>query len=226
MADSNPQFERPATTRIWDGAVRLTHWAIVALFATSWYTHRSELEWHRYSGYALLALVLFRIYWGFAGSTTARFSHFVKGPSAILTYTRTLFRRDVPKGVGHNPLGAISVVLLLTLLLAQCVVGLFVTDVDGLESGPLSPWVSFETSRSLSEWHGRIFTGLQLVVALHLVAILFYLIGKRDNLIGPMITGRKRIAEAAEPLRFGSWWHATAALAVIGVIIWAVTRGG
>ena len=226
MADIDPPPTVSTTIRIWDAAVRLTHWAIAALFALSWYTHRTNLEWHRYSGYALLTLVLFRIYWGFAGSQTARFSHFVKGPKRILAYARTLLHRGPSTTVGHNPLGAVSVLLLLALLLTQCVIGLFVTDIDGLESGPLSSWVSFESSRILGEWHGSIFTALQVVVALHVVAILFYLAGRRDNLIGPMLTGRKHIEANVEPLRFGAWWHAAIALVVIGVLVWAVTRSG
>jgi len=211
---------------VWDGWVRVVHWLIALLFAASWYTHRTNLEWHRYAGYACLTLVLFRIYWGFAGSTTARFTHFVTGPAGIASYARTILHRGPPSRVGHNPIGALSVVLMLGLLLTQCLIGLFVTDLDGLESGPLSPLVSFETSRSLAEWHGRIFTALQVVVALHIVAVLFYLFGKRDNLIGAMVTGRKRVDGEAPALRFGRWWHGAIALAVIAAAVWAVVRNG
>lgn len=217
----------PAETAvIWDGWVRLVHWLIVLLFAVSWYTHGGNLEWHRYAGYGLLTLVLFRIYWGFAGSTTARFSHFVTGPAATIRYARTLLRRTSVTRVGHNPLGAIAIVLLLALLLTQCLIGLFVTDIDGLESGSLSAWVSFDTGRLLSEWHGRIFKALQALVAIHVVAILFYLIVRRDNLIGPMLTGRKHLVERVEPLRLGRWWHGAAALIVVAVLVLAVVRTG
>lgn len=211
---------------VWDGWVRAVHWLIAVLFAASWYTHRANLAWHRYAGYALLTLVAFRIYWGFAGSTTARFAHFVKGPAGIVRYGRTLLHRGPSTVTGHNPIGAISVVLLLGLLLAQCLLGLFVTDIDGLESGPLSALVSFDMSRLLAGWHGRVFTVLQSLVGLHLVAVAFYLFGKRDNLIAPMVTGRKRILGDAQSLRFGRPWHAAAAVAVIAAIVWAVVRGG
>lgn len=211
---------------VWDGWVRGVHWSIAILFGVSWYTHHANLVWHRTAGYALLTLVLFRIYWGIAGSTTARFSHFVKGPAAILRYGRGLLGGEQASPIGHNPLGAISVLLLLGLLLAQCLLGLFVTDIDGLESGPLSNLVSFDTSRLLAEWHGRLFTALQVLVAIHLVAVLFYLLARRDNLIGAMVTGRKRVVEAVTPLRIGSWWHGAAALLVIALLVWAVVRNG
>lgn len=216
----------PDPVAVWDGWVRGVHWSIAILFGVSWYTHRANLEWHRYAGYALLTLVLFRIYWGFVGSTTARFAHFVKGPAAIFRYGRTVLRRGHSTPVGHNPIGAISVLLLLGLLLAQCLLGLFVTDLDGLESGPLSSLVSFDTGRSLAGWHERLFTALQVLVAVHVVAVLFYLFAKRDNLVGPMVTGRKRFVEAVEPLRIGRWWHAAGALAVIALIVWATVRNG
>ena len=211
---------------VWDGWVRGVHGLIAVLFAVSWYTHRTNLEWHRYAGYALLTLVLFRIYWGFAGSTTARFAHFVKGPADIFRYGRTVLGRGHSTPVGHNPIGAISVLFLLGLLLAQCLLGLFVTDLDGLESGPLSALVSFDTSRALSEWHGRLFTALQVLLAVHIVAVLFYLLAKRDNLIGPMVTGRRRFAEEIQPLRIGRWWHGASALIVIAIVVWAIVRGG
>lgn len=221
--------ERPTASDsvvVWDGWVRGVHWSIAILFGVSWYTHRANLEWHRYAGYALLTLVLFRIYWGFAGSTTARFAHFVKGPAAIFRYGRALLGREHSAPVGHNPIGAISVLLLLALLLAQCLLGLFVTDLDGLESGPLSSLISFDTSRLLAAWHARLFTALQVLVALHVVAVLFYLFAKRDNLLAPMVTGRKRFVEAVEPLRIGRWWHGATALVFIAVTVWATIRNG
>lgn len=211
---------------VWDGWVRGVHWLIAILFGVSWYTHHGNLQWHRYAGYALLTLVLFRIYWGFVGSTTARFAHFVKGPAAILRYGGTLLRRGHSTPIGHNPIGAISVLLLLGLLLAQCVLGLFVTDVDGLESGPLSGMVSFDTSRFLAQWHGRVFIALQVLVGLHVAAVLFYLLAKRDNLIGPMVTGRRPRVETVPPLRIGSAWHGASALGFFAVLLWAVVRYG
>src|SRR5688572_27938897 len=140
-----------ARVRIWDVPTRVVHWLMAALIPTSWWTAESgNLELHRYSGYLLVGLLLFRIYWGFAGSSSARFANFVKGPRAILSYLRI---GSAGSAGGHNPLGALSVVALLLLLLTQISLGLFAVDVDGLESGPLSHYVSFEAGRACAEWH-------------------------------------------------------------------------
>ncbi|MDX1580366.1 MAG: cytochrome b/b6 domain-containing protein, partial [Alphaproteobacteria bacterium] len=122
--------------KVWDLPVRLTHVAFIALVGASWYTGEtmhvytfgqqglSQFDWHRYSGYAVLALVLFRILWGFFGSETARFSNFLKSPGTVKDYLRRLFSPSYRASLGHNPLGGWSVVLILALLLAQTVTGL------------------------------------------------------------------------------------------------------
>src|SRR5690349_12806244 len=111
-----PSPEGAALIRVWDIPTRLTHWLIVVLVGLSWWTAETgRLEWHRWSGYALLGLVIFRIYWGFVGSSTARFSSFVRGPRAIAGYLQGRWVATA----GHNPLGALSVVALLVLLLVQ-----------------------------------------------------------------------------------------------------------
>ncbi len=193
--------------RIWDAPIRLVHWALVITIAISWWTaEQGELEFHRYSGYTLLGLLLFRIYWGFAGTTTARFANFVKGPRAILAYLRILPKRvhdHAPAVPGHNPLGALSVIALLALLLLQVGLGLFAVDVDGIESGPLSSLVSFSTGRACARLHDDVFNVLLVFIGLHIAAVLFYLLYKRDNLIRPMITGTREVAPdaAIEPVR-------------------------
>ena len=150
-------------TRVWDIPTRVVHWSFVLGLAFSWWTAETgRLEWHRWSGYTLLALVLFRVYWGFAGSSTARFRNFVRGPRAIREYLRA----PPAVTVGHNPLGALSVLALLGLLLMQIVLGLFAVDVDGIESGPLSLYVSFETGRACAEWHEVVFNALLALIAL------------------------------------------------------------
>jgi len=131
--------------RVWDVPVRACHWLIVLFVAASWWTAETKrMDWHRYSGYVLLALATFRVYWGFFGSSTARFSQFVRGPRAVVSYLKGRWA-VMP---GHNPLGALSVLVLLGLLLSQIVLGLFAVDVDGIESGPLSTYVSFDTGRA------------------------------------------------------------------------------
>src|SRR5262249_17349458 len=124
---------------IWDLPVRLGHWLLVPLVAVSWFTGKfGALTWHRWSGYAILFLVLFRVYWGFAGSNTARFSHFLRGPRAVWGHSKTLLERLASKTAGHTPLGGWSIMAMLLAMLIQGALGLFSVDVDGIESGPLS----------------------------------------------------------------------------------------
>src|ERR1700744_417731 len=93
-------------TKIWDAPTRVVHWLIVVLIVTSWYTASThKMDLHRWSGYGVLTLVLFRLYWGFVGGSTARFSGFVRGPRSTLAYMRTLPKRVSAELTGHNPLG-------------------------------------------------------------------------------------------------------------------------
>lgn len=212
-----------ARVRVWDVPTRVVHWLIAALIPASWWTAEiGNLELHRYSGYLLLGLLLFRIYWGFAGSSSARFTDFVKGPRAILHYLRS----GSAASAGHNPLGALSVVALLVLLLLQITLGLFAVDVDGLESGPLSHYVSFEAGRACAKWHETVFDVLVWVIVLHIVAVFFYVIFKKQNLIGAMMHGHREYSQQPESsIRFAS-----AARAVLGVVLaaaltWIISRG-
>lgn len=203
---------------VWDLPVRLTHWLIAGLVAFSWWTAEiNNLQWHSWSGYALLVLLIFRICWGFVGSSNARFSHFLKGPKAVAAYASQLFSRSTPVSAGHNPLGGWSAMVLWVLLLAQIVLGLFSEDVDGLASGPLSYLVSFETGRWAAETHDLLFNVLLAFIALHIAAVFFYLLYKKQNLIHPMITGRSSI-ELSEAPRIAPCWKAVLGL-IIAVIL-------
>jgi cytochrome b len=192
-------------------------------FGASWWTGKTgRLEWHRWSGYVLLGLLVFRILWGFFGSSTARFSQFLRGPRDIFAYVRGRW----PLAPGHNPLGALSVLALLVLLLAQVVLGLFAVDVDGIESGPLSAHVSFETGRVCAHWHHTIFSALQAFVALHVLAVAWYVLVKKDNLVGAMFSGtRGYLAQPADEVRFASWARIVVVVAIAVAIAWFVTRG-
>ena len=182
--------------KVWDPAVRLTHWSFALLVPAMWLTAENGImDWHRRLGLLLLGLIVFRIYWGFAGPVTARFSQFVKGPGAIAAYLGKLKRPYTPSA-GHNPLGALSVIALLAALLAQVCGGLFAVDIDGIESGYLSHLVSFETGRAAAELHEAGFNLLVGLIALHLGAIAFYFFAMKTNLIGPMLTGKREVGEA------------------------------
>ncbi len=177
------------TVRVWDLPVRIVHWGFVLLIPAMWATAETgRMELHRTLGFVALGMLIFRLYWGFAGSGTARFASFVRGPGAILAYLR-----GGAKVIGHNPLGALSVVALLGLLSLQIGLGLFAQDSDGLFAGPLAGLVDFETSDAATEWHEALFNILVGLIGLHIAAVLFYLFVRRDNLVGPMVTGRMRI---------------------------------
>lgn len=219
---SDAQTVRPV--RVWDGAVRLTHWLIVALVGFSWWAADENLTWHRWSGYAVIGLLVFRIWWGFAGGGAARFSGFVKGPGAVLAYLKGVGRRDSPTTPGHNPLGALSVIALLVVLIAQVGTGLFVVDIDAFEGGPMSDRVSYDTGRAIAEIHDTLFHVLQALVALHVAAVLYYLFWKRTDLITPMFTGVKRLATdpGFAPARL---WAFGVGVAIAGATAWALSKG-
>jgi cytochrome b len=213
--------------RVWDIPVRAMHWLLVVSIAVCWWTGlHDELEYHLYSGYAALWIALMRLYWGVVGSSTARFSSFVRGPGAVLNYARTFFRRDSPSVPGHNPFGALSVILMLGLVLAVVISGLFAVDVDGLYSGPLSSYVSFREGRHLAHLHYRIFNYLLAVIALHLLAVVFYLVHKRHNLLLAMISGRRKAAAGSgEDLKIAPWWRFLLGAGIVSLIVWLVTAG-
>jgi cytochrome b len=212
--------------RIWDGPVRLSHWLIVALIPFSWWSAEAgQLEWHRWSGYALLAIVLFRIGWGFWGSDTARFGNFVRGFAAIGAYARGLVAGKTAANAGHNPLGGWSVLLMILFLLTQTILGLFSVDVDGIESGPLAVFLSFDQGRLAAEAHGIVFNILLGLIGLHLLAVLFYALVKRDNLVGPMFTGAKTFAAPAPSApRIAPSWRALVLFACAAAIAFAASK--
>jgi cytochrome b len=207
---------------VWDVPVRIAHWLMVLLFAVSWWTGKSgRLEWHRWSGYALLGVLVFRICWAFFGSSTARFAQFLRGPRAVLAYLKGQWTL----APGHNPLGALSVLAIIVLLAAQIALGLFAVDVDGIESGPLSSHVSFETGRACAQWHETIFDALLWLIGLHIAAVVFYVVVKKENLIGAMFSGRRAYPEQpAEPVRFAGIARFIVAVAIAAAITWLLTR--
>ena len=160
--------------RVWDLPVRLFHWTLVVLLVVSYFTGRAGGDWmkfHFWSGYAILTLLLFRIAWGCVGSTTARFSDFVKGPVACLAYLRDLLLGRRTYDVGHNPVGGTMVVLLLFAVLAQVVAGLFSADTDiGTVTGPLSGLVADKWIDRFTHFHSFWVNVLLILVGLHVLA--------------------------------------------------------
>lgn len=220
-------MEKPAAGKlfawVWDAPVRLFHWLLVGLLGFSWWSgEQHEMEWHRLSGYAILALLIFRVYWGVFGGRTARFAQFVRGPGVAFAYARSLTKRTYRPAEGHNPVGGWSVMLMLATLMAMVVAGLFSIDVDGLESGPLADYVSFDAGRSAAGIHAFIFNLLLTLVALHILAILFYLVALRHDLITPMLHGRRRVSDLDQvaPLGASAWKAALGVLIAAACAYW------
>lgn len=221
---------------VWDAPVRLFHWVLVALMATSYFSGRAGGDWmqlHFWSGYAILTLLLFRLVWGFVGSTTARFSSFLKGPRAAFTHVAHFFRQEGPRDIGHNPLGGAMVLVLIFAVLAQVVTGLFTADTDtGMVNGPLALKVADKWVERATDFHAWWINILLILAAVHVAAVVLYLVWKRHNLIGPMITGRKRIDQAIEPgeptprLVFASSRLAVSLLLACTALVYFIVRVG
>ena len=215
------------TVAVWDLPTRLFHWTLVLLMVLQWWSAEQSgmMEWHIWGGYTVLVLVLFRLIWGFTGSETARFSNFISCPSNAFHYLKALLRGETPHYHGHNPMGAWSIVALLLLLLVQTITGLFSND-DVLFNGPLYRWVSKSTSDWLTTLHKVSFNLLLAMIAVHLSAVFFYLLVKRENLIRPMVTGNKQLApEHAEPApRIVSPWLGLAVLIIVALAVWLLVR--
>jgi cytochrome b len=218
----------PNSVPVWDLPVRLFHWVLVALVVFSFVTAQiggNAMQYHEWSGFTILALVVFRVAWGFAGGTHARFVDFLRGPRAVLAYAGALLRGEPRFFAGHNPLGGWMVVALLACLLVQTGTGLFAND-DIMIEGPLAKHLSKETSDLLTGIHHANFAVLATLVSLHVAAALYYLLVKRDNLIRPMFTGRKQPPQGADapPATRGSTLLAAALLAVCAGGVWLLVN--
>ena len=185
-----------AEIRLWDLPTRLFHWALALLFATSWILGEwgpAIMTLHFWSGYAIAALLVFRLLWGLAGPRPARFSSFLRPPGEVWSYARSVLRREPSAWPGHNPMGGWWVAAVLLVLALQVLTGLVADPEDYINAGPWASSVSASVSRSALGWHHRLSTVLLALVALHLLAILFYRIWKREDLVRPMIDGAKRV---------------------------------
>lgn len=205
--------------RVWDAPIRTFHWLVVLLVPLMWWTAEEEMmDLHMLLGSIMLGLILFRLIWGLIGGSTARFSSFVRGPAAIRDYLAGRWR-----GVGHNPLGALSVIALLLLLAVQVGLGLFTSDEDGLYSGPLAHLVSYDASETLAERHETMFYVLLVFIGLHVAALLFYLILRRTDLVTPMVTGRGAASEEGVPaLEPAPAWRFVFAAGLAALLAWSI----
>ena len=216
------------SVRVWDLPTRLFHGSLVALIALQFATAEFgflSMEWHARFGWATIALIVFRIVWGFTGSQTSRFADFVRSPAAVAHYVAAMGKRPQER-LGHNPLGGWSVIAMLACVFVQAVSGLFTSDnID--EDGPFVGSVSAATVRFATKLHHLGESVLLLLISLHIAAVLLHWVLKHDNLIGPMITGRKRAdADANASLHFADGWRALFWFALVAGVVVALSRFG
>lgn len=208
--------------RVWDLPLRVFHWLLVVAIAAAYITSQlggDWMRWHGRIGSFVLGLSVFRLIWGFIGTPHARFATFAPTPHRVIAYLKGRWR-----GAGHNPLGALSVIALLTLVAAQVVTGLFSND-DIAFAGPWSNWIDKSASERLTAWHEQLFNVLAGCILLHLLAILFYLVVRRSNLVAAMITGNKSVASEPETtVGKRLTWQFVAAVFVAASVPWLIFR--
>jgi cytochrome b len=204
---------------VWDLWVRLFHWLLAGLIAFSWWSAKYDhVRWHIWSGLAILTLLIFRLLWGFVGSSTARFSSFIRGPASVFAHVRGRW-----SGIGHTPLGGLSVVVLLLAVSIQVGLGLISEDEDGIYMGPLARLVSTDTSDSARDIHALWFYFVLGLIVLHVAAIVYYRLVRGRKLTLPMITGRAELAPGTQPMRPAKWWAAVICLSVaLGITRWVI----
>jgi cytochrome b len=211
----------PSPVRVWDLPTRIFHWALVVLLGIQWWSGKAErIEIHIAAGLTIIGLLIFRLIWGFIGGSTSRFGSFVRGPRAVLAYLRD----QSGPATGHNPLGGWSVVAMLALLSVQAGLGLFASDEDAVDAGPLSDWVSFQSAQRLLDNHDTLFNVLLVLIGVHILAVGYYFL-RGDNLVTPMLSGRRAIPAPVESLRPAPLWRLLVAVLLAAALpLWLAYR--
>jgi cytochrome b len=227
---------KPQAVRAWDLPTRLFHWTLLALIVSAWISYEfaeaigdETLVWHRANGLAILTLIVWRLLWGITGSSTSRFSGFVRPPGAVAAYAASMMRGRAARYLGHNPLGALMVLALLATIAINASFGLFATDDNDLVGGPLYRLVEESRNTQAARLHGLIFNFVLLpLIALHIAVNALHTLAKKEPLIQAMITGNKPLqtyADAGEaaivtrPLVRAAACLAAAAFIVLGGIL-------
>jgi cytochrome b len=216
----------PRAFPVWDLPTRLFHWLLVIFVIISFATGKiggNAMQYHKWSGFTILVLILFRLIWGFVGSGESRFVTFVKSPSAVVRYAVALPRKDSPRYFGHNPLGGWSIIAMLFALLLQAATGLFAND-DIATEGPLYKWVSKAASDSITRIHRLNQKVIIALVSVHVLAVLFYFFYKRENLLKPMITGVKQWSGTDPEPASDRIWTAAAIAGLAGLAVYLLLR--
>ncbi len=207
--------------KVWDLATRLFHWTLVILVAALYISaETNNAVIHRYLGLAVLTLLLFRICLGFIGSDSSRFAGFIKGPDAVFNYLRNLLSKGTTSYAGHNPVGGLMVVTIITLLTVAAISGLFADD-GCVTHAPLGYLVTLQASDLFTFIHHVCTNVILILVALHILAAFFYLIIKRQNLIWSLVTGKKFLQDSRVDVpRLVSPWMAMSVLVLSGTAVW------
>ena len=177
------------SVRVWDPLVRIFHWTLVASFVIAWLTGDDWMTVHHWAGYAAAALVVFRIVWGFSGSTYARFGQFVRSPAVVLGFLRDMLKRKEPRYIGHNPAGGIMIIALIAAMLFTSVSGWMMT----LDAYWGEEWIE--------EVHEVLANFMLGMVILHVAGVLWASYAHHENLVRSMIVGTKQVADREEDVR-------------------------
>ena len=199
--------------KVWDLPTRLFHWSLLLLMICLWWSgDAGEMDWHQIFAYTLLSLILFRILWGFCGSETSRFSHFICSPIIVIQYFKRTIKSGIKPHQGHNPLGGYMILGLLFSLIIQLATGLFATD-DVLAEGPLYSLVSYDTALIITTIHRYNFDLLLILIGIHVLAVMIHMM-MGDKLLQPMFSGKRRIdkkqsiQKILKPVQFAPNWQA------------------
>jgi len=206
---------------VWDFPTRLFHWLLVIAISSQYITAElldDAIQWHFYGGYSILGLLVFRVLWGFWGAYYAKFSHFIVSPQSAWRYSRTFTCPDYKPSVGHNPLGAYSIIFILTVLLTQSISGLFISD-DIFHNGPYYNAVGEETQNVMNWIHHQGFNAVWLFLGLHIGAMLVYKFAKKQNLVVSMITGYKQHKNALSTTSTKNHWIKFVIFSCLSVLV-------
>jgi len=184
---------------VWDLPTRIFHWSLVLLVAMSYTTAKLNLmHCHAVTGEAALSLIIFRFLWGACGSETARFRNFLTGPKRVISHLRRLFQSSPQPLLGHTPSGGWAVLMMLTLLLCSTLSGLVINN-DVARVGPLTPRLSALVANAAAPFHALLFDALAAMMTLHVIAVVTYAVLKKQDLVTPMISGRKWVPPCTPP---------------------------
>lgn len=215
--------------KAWDLPTRVFHWLLVLLLLFSWISAKygdAFLVWHKWNGYAILTLLLSRIVWGLGGSTTSRFVTFVYGIRQMIAYSACLINGTSRHYLSHNPLGGLMVVMMMGFILLQITTGLFSSD-EIFGHGPFSQHITGTAVQLMTAYHQSLFYLIMALVAIHVLAVLYHQLIRREKIIEAMFTGKKpkHNYQDIQQIRWKSVYLALAVVLVIAGVVTSIASG-